>query len=133
MSTANNMHTLTKVVLFTDDKGFADFREEPLQLGEASPGVLLSEPLSASGLRLRWSPVGFRSGFHCTVAEQWVFVMSGAMEIGLQDGSSRTFQAGDHFFAADLLPLGASFDASVHGHSSRQVGTEPLITVFVRE
>jgi enoyl-CoA hydratase/carnithine racemase len=27
---------------------------------------------------------------------------------------------------------GASFDEKVHGHWSRQLGTEPLVTLFVR-
>lgn len=127
------MHTLTKVILFTDGKGFADFREEPIALGESSPGVHLSGPMRSDGLRLRWSPVGFTSGFHCTASTQWVFILSGAMEIGLQDGTSRMFGQGEHFYAADLLPEGAEFDPAVHGHSSRQVGPEPLVTVFVRD
>jgi hypothetical protein len=50
----------------------------------------------------------------------------------LQDGSSRTFSAGDHFYSADTLPAGATFDATVHGHWSRQVGDEPLVTAFVK-
>ncbi|MDP1781553.1 MAG: hypothetical protein Q8L18_06650, partial [Hydrogenophaga sp.] len=75
---------------------------------------------------------GFRSQFHCTDAPQWLFVLRGHMEIGLQDGSSRTFSAGDHFYSADTLPAGATFDATVHGHWSRQVGDEPLVTAFVK-
>ena len=54
------------------------------------------------------------------------------MEIGLQDGSSRVFGPGQHFFSADTLPTGATFDPAVHGHWSRQVGPEPLVTAFVR-
>ena len=55
------------------------------------------------------------------------------MEIGLQDGSSRVFRPGDHFYSADTLPEGAVFDPAVHGHWSRQVGAEPLTTLFVRD
>jgi hypothetical protein len=50
----------------------------------------------------------------------------------LQDGSSRVFSRGDHFYSADTLPEGAIFDAKVHGHWSRQLGDEPLVTLFVR-
>jgi len=88
--------------------------------------------LPASGLQLRQSPVGFRSQWHCTTRPQWLFVLGGAMEIGLQDGASRIFRAGEHFFSADTLPEGASFDPAVHGHWSRQVGDEPLVTAFVK-
>ncbi len=54
------------------------------------------------------------------------------MEIGLQDGTIRVFSRGDHFYSADTLPTGATFDAKVHGHWSRQLGEEPLVTLFVR-
>jgi hypothetical protein len=54
------------------------------------------------------------------------------MEIFLQDGTSRIFGAGQHFYSADVLPAGATFDAKVHGHWSRQVGPDELVTLFVR-
>ena len=76
--------------------------------------------------------MGFRSEFHCTVTPQWVVILGGYMEIGLQDGSSRVFRPGDHFYSADTVPEGATFDPAVHGHWSRQVGAEPLTTLFVR-
>lgn len=122
----------TRVVLFTDTDGRARFREEPLPLGEGTPQSRLSAPLEATMLQLRESPPGFRSSFHCTGTPQWVFILRGRMEIGLQDGSSRVFGPGEHFYSADVLPEGASFDPAVHGHRSRAVGDEPLQTVFVR-
>jgi hypothetical protein len=76
--------------------------------------------------------VGFRSEFHVSTHPQWVFILQGQMEIGLQDGSSKVFGPGQHFFSTDLLPEGAVFDPAVHGHWSRQLGQEPLVTVFVR-
>ena len=126
------MSTFTRVVLFTDTDGRARFREEALELSEGTPAARLSPVLPATGLQLRESPVGFRSEFHCTGAPQWLFVLRGRMEIGLQDGSSRVFGAGEHFYSADTLPVGVTFDPTVHGHWSRQVGDEPLVTAFVR-
>jgi hypothetical protein len=126
------MATFTKVILFTDTDGRAKFREEQVALTEGSPQAMLSPVLPASGCQLRQSPVGFRSQFHCTTEEQWLVVLSGEMKIGLQDGSSRNFKAGDHFYSADLLPEGASFDPTVHGHWSCQVGEQPLVTMFVK-
>ena len=104
----------------------------PLALTEGTPQSLLSPLLPSGGYQLRQSPVGFRSQFHCTGAPQWVFILEGTMEIGLQDGSSRSFGPGMHFYSADTLPDGATFDAAVHGHWSRQVGAQPLVTLFVR-
>ena len=126
------MTTFTKVILFTDADGRARFREEAVALGEGNPQSMLSTVFASGGYQLRHSPVGFRSTFHCTGNPQWVFILGGQMEIGLQDGSSRVFKPGDHFHSADTLPAGASFDPAVHGHWSRQVGPDPLVTLFVR-
>ena len=92
----------------------------------------LSALYPSGGYQLRASPVGFESAFHCSPHAQWVFVLGGEMRIGLQDGSTRTFRAGDQLYSADLLPEGATFDPKVHGHSSAQAGAEPLTTLFVR-
>lgn len=127
------MSTFRKVVLFTDDDGRARFREEDIPLDQGTPAARLSVLHGASALQLRESPVGFRSSFHCTGQPQWLFVLRGVMEIGLQDGSTRRFGPGEHFYSADTLPQGATFDPQLHGHWSRQVGDEPLVTLFVRD
>ncbi len=126
------MAVFTQVRLFTDTDGRAKWREETIALSEGKPEAMLSALMPSGGMQLRHSPIGFRSQFHCTTTPQWVFILSGQMEIGLQDGTSRIFKAGAHFFSDDVLPSGATFDAAVHGHWSRQVGDAPLTTVFVR-
>ncbi len=126
------MNTFTQVTLFTDADGRARFREDAVPLDEGTPAARLSALMPSGGLQLRESPVGFRSSFHCTVTPQWVFILQGGMEIGLQDGSSRVFGPGQHFYSADVLPDGATFDPTLHGHWSRQVGDQPLVTAFVR-
>lgn len=118
--------------LFTDIDGVAKFRDIRLNLSEGSPAARLSPLAQGAGHQFRMSPVGFRSNFHCTTTPQWLIVLQGAMEIGLQDGSSRVFKAGQCFYSNDTLPAGVAFDAAVHGHWSRQVGDESLVTVFVR-
>ena len=126
------MTSFRQVVLFTDTDGRARFRDAEIALSEGSPGSMLSAPMPSGGLQLRHSPVGFKSSFHVTTTPQWVFVLKGSMQINLQDGSARVFNPGDHFYSADTLPAGATFDPTLHGHSSRQLGDEPLVTAFVR-
>lgn len=126
------MVQFTQVILFTDTDGRARFREETIPLDQGSPQTALSALMPSGGYQLRTSPVGFRSTFHCTGAPQWVFILGGQMEISLQDGSSRVFKPGEHFYSADVLPEEQTFDATVHGHWSRQVGPEPLVTLFLR-
>lgn len=125
------MH-FTQVILYTDSDGRARFRNEAIALTEGKPQARLSALMPSGGLQLRMSPVGFRSDFHCTETPQWLFVLEGQMEIGLQDGSSRVFGPGQHFFSNDTLPAGQVFDPKLHGHCSRQVGEQALVTAFVR-
>jgi len=127
------MNSFTRTVLFTDSSGRARFRDESIPLSEGTPQSMLSVQFPAHAYQLRMSPVGFQSEFHCTGKPQWVFVLAGIMEITLQDGSSRQFLPGQHFYSADTLPEGAAFDAKIHGHRSRQVGNEPLQTLFLKD
>ena len=126
------MASFTKVILFTGHDGRARFREEEMPLPEGTPQAMLSALFPAAGYQLRASPVGFRSAWHCTPQPQWVFILSGEMEIGLRDVSARLFRPGEHFYSADVLPQGARFDPSVHGHWSAQRGKDPLVTLFVK-
>ena len=121
-----------QIILFTDTDGRAKFREEALPMPEGNPQAMLSKLQPSGGFQVRQSPVGFRSTFHCTTTPQWVFILSGVMEIFLQDGSSRIFKAGESFYSDDTVPAGATFNPAIHGHWSRQVGDQPLVTLFVR-
>lgn len=126
------MTALTLATLYTDDQGFARFRDDPLLLAEGTPAARLSALMASGGCQFRQSPVGFASDFHCTATPQWLVVLKGRMEIGLRDGSARVFGPGECFHSADTVPAGAAFDPAVHGHRSRQLGDEPLVTLFVR-
>jgi hypothetical protein len=123
---------LRTVILETGADGRARFRDEAIALSAGTPMARLSPLARSGGYQWRESPVGFRSEFHCTNDPQWLVVLQGAMEIGLQDGTSRVFRAGEHFYSNDTLPPGAVFDPGLHGHWSRQVGEAPLVTLFVR-
>jgi hypothetical protein len=59
--------------------------------------------------------------------------LSGALQIGLPDGTKRVFRAGDVLYSTDITPAGVTFDAKVHGHDSRVVSEEPVVAVLVRE
>ncbi|NDG40102.1 MAG: hypothetical protein EBY28_12160 [Betaproteobacteria bacterium] len=94
--------SFSQIILFTDNDGRARFQEQAIALTEGKPQAMLSPLMPSAGMQLRQSPVGFRSEFHCTGDPQWVFILSGQI------------------------------DPRVHGHWSRQVGAEPLVTLFVR-
>ncbi|MHC4049438.1 cupin domain-containing protein [Bradyrhizobium sp. 25ACV] len=125
------MSVFTKVILFTDTDGRARFREEIVDLSEGTPQIQTSPHFPCKSYRLRQSPVGFSYDFHCSGNPLYVFILGGQMEIILQDGSARLFKPGDSFYSADVLPAGAAFNKKVHGHASRQVGPDPLVTLFL--
>ena len=124
--------TFTQIVLYTDRDGRAKWREETIALAEGTPQAMLSRVFPSAGYQLRYSPVGFRSDWHCTAQPQWVFILAGEMEIALREGAPRVFKPGEHFFSADTLPEGASFDPGLHGHWSAQRGGRALETLFLK-
>ena len=126
------MTALTLPVLFTDTDGRARFRDDPVPLTEGTPITRLSALQASGGCQFRHSPVGFASDFHSTTTPQWLVVLQGSMEIGLQDGGTRVFGPGECFYSNDTLPPGATFDPQLHGHRSRLLGDVPLVTMFVR-
>ena len=126
------MSQFTQTILYTDTDGRARFKTQTIALDQGTPQSRLSALMPSGGLQLRESPIGFKSEFHVTTTPQWVFILQGRMEIRLQDGSSKTFGPGEHFFSTDTLPPGTAFNPQLHGHASRQVGDQPLVTAFVR-
>ena len=126
------MTALTLPELFTDVDGRARFRDAAVALDEGTPLTRLSALQASGGCQFRRSPAGFASDFHCTTTPQWLVVLQGRMEIGLQDGSTRVFGPGECFYSNDTLPPGATFDPQLHGHRSRLLGDVPLVTMFVR-
>lgn len=126
------MPAFTKIILDIGPDGRSFFREETVPLTERKPLLYLSDPLAGGGVQLRESPVGYTMDFHMTSSPQWTFVLRGKLRIGLQDGTHRIFGPGDHLYAIDILPAGVNFDPQIHGHDSRQVGDEPVVTALVR-
>src|SRR6478609_6529554 len=96
--------SFTKVILETGPDGRWRFREEIVPLEEAKPLLFLSASMPGGSVQLRHSPPGYSMDFHPTVSPQWTFVLSGALEIGLPDGTSRVFRAGDVLYATDTTP-----------------------------
>ncbi len=127
-----DLPAFARIALVTGPDGRACFETSRIALDQGTAQSRLSALFASGGYQLRESPVGFRSSMHCSTHTQWVFILQGQMEIGLADGTSRVFGPGQHFYSADLLPEGATFDPAVHGHWSAQRGDQPLVTLFVR-
>ena len=103
--------------LYTGSDGESHIDE--LGLGEGSDWGSLT---AAAGILFRATPAGNFLDWHPAPRRQWVIILSGALEIGLGDGSVRRFGPGD----ARLVE-----DTTGHGHTTRVVGSQPCVMAFV--
>jgi quercetin dioxygenase-like cupin family protein len=78
---------------------------------QAAKGVIISR--MAPGTFIDW---------HNAPLRQYVITLSGAVEIGLGDGSVHRFGPGEGILAEDLTG---------HGHTTRAVGPEPRFTMAI--
>ena len=103
--------------LYTGSDGESHIDE--LSPGEGSDWASLTP---AAGILFRATPAGNFLDWHPAPRRQWVIILSGALEIGLGDGSLRRFGPGD----ARLVE-----DTTGRGHTTRVVGSQPCVMAFV--
>jgi uncharacterized cupin superfamily protein len=78
--------------------------------------------LPATGIQIRSTPAGHFMDWHPAPRRQFVIVLAGEMEIGLEDGSVHTFGPGDVLLAEDVTGK---------GHTRRVSSTEPRISATI--
>jgi hypothetical protein len=76
---------------------------------------------TAAGVFFREYPANHFMDWHPAPRRQWVVLMKGTAEIGLEDGSSFRFEPGDAFLVEDTTG---------RGHTTR-IGSEPLVWIVV--
>ena len=103
--------------LYTGDDGQSHF--ETLDL-ESHPE--LASPTDVTTITFNHWPVGRFVDWHPAPRRQYVISLSGTLEIGLGDGSTSQYSAGD----ARLVE-----DTSGQGHTTRVVGDQPCLTATV--
>ena len=103
--------------MYTDDNGKAQW--EAIDL-EAHPEWLQGFDVTKCRFGIR--PAGELQDWHPAPQRQFVFILSGALEIGFEDGSKKVFKAGD----ARLVE-----DTTGKGHTTIAIGGEPCITATV--
>ena len=94
--------------------------------------MVLSPRIDTSSLRLRRSEPGYFADWHVAGESVLIVIRRGVLQIGLRDGTTRDFAAGDAFIAADRLGEGEAFDPDRHGHTAEVVGDEPLEAVHIK-
>ena len=103
--------------LYTGDDGQTHIEE--LTLADHPE---LADLQNAKGISFWESPAGRFSDWHNAPRRQYVITLSGAVEIGLGDGSVQRFGPGHVTLAEDLTGK---------GHTTRSVGDEPRISATI--
>lgn len=108
--------------LFTGDNGQSHFEEIEVALKQHG-GAETSRPQPAASILFRRTPPGLIIGdFHNAPRRQYLITLQGELEIETGGGTVRRFGPGSVLLAEDLTGK---------GHISRDVGTEPRISVLV--
>ena len=78
--------------------------------------------IDVTTLRFSARPPGVMQDWHPAPQRQFIFIVSGSLEIGFEDGSKKVFGPGD----ARLVE-----DVTGRGHTTIALGNEPCITATV--
>ena len=114
--------------IYTGEDGETHFEDvtvevTPVDFAPPAPPVDLASPVAAERMILGSVPAGWLGDWHPAPARQFVFILSGELEVSVSDGDVRTFSAGD----VVLLE-----DTAGKGHRTRVVGESEARLAFVQ-
>ena len=92
--------------VYADEHGESHFADLDVALRDGGPIGHLSEEIPAKAVIFRRNDPGYDYDWHIAPRRQYIFVLSGAMEIGSGDGTMRRFGPGDVVLADDLTGTG---------------------------
>jgi hypothetical protein len=105
--------------LYSGEDGQSHFEE----LDSSQRSEFFNATRSAKGLLFRNDFAPHIVNFHRAPRRRWVITLSGAVDIGVGDGSTMTFTPGDVFLAEDLT--GQGHTAKPHDWVRAYVDVEP--------
>jgi quercetin dioxygenase-like cupin family protein len=103
--------------MYTDTQGKA--RWEEIDLAK-NPQWL--DGMDVTNVKFGLRPPGVVQDWHPAPQRQFVFILSGSLEIGFEDGSKKVFGPGDARLVEDITGK---------GHTTIALGNEPCITATV--
>ena len=107
--------------IYTGNDGESHFEELQLPF-EAVANAERTAAQNASSITFSRTQPGTFSDWHPAPRRQYVITLAGQTEIGLGDGTKRTFYPGDVLLADDLTG---------HGHTTEATGGEVRVSVAI--
>lgn len=106
--------------IYSDSSGQSHFGEKQatfqlVDYAPPAPAISVSEVLNADGVSFISSPSGWFGDWHPAPRRQFIFMLTGALEVEVSDGEVRKFVPGDVMFVEDTTG---------QGHRSRVVGND---------
>jgi len=123
----SNLAALSYTRIFSDSSGVSHFGERDISFhydDYAPPAAPLGASASgeAETLLFLTYPVGWVGDWHPAPRKQFVFILSGRVEVEVGDGEKRSFGSGDAILAADITGP---------GHIARTLGNKPAVSAVV--
>ena len=118
---------LTYVRIYADSTGASHFDDAQFDMSLAdyappAPPISVSDVVPADGVMFLSSPIGWFGDFHPAPRRQFIFFLSGELEVEVSDGETRRFGPGAMLVLEDTVG---------QGHVSRVVGEERAYIVAV--
>jgi hypothetical protein len=118
---------LTYVRIFSDSSGESHFADDQIdfKLADYAPPAApmsVSDATPADGVAFLSSPSGWLGDFHPAPRRQFIFMLSGELEVEVSDGETRLFGPGAVLLVEDTVG---------RGHVSRVVGDGRAYVVAV--
>jgi mannose-6-phosphate isomerase-like protein (cupin superfamily) len=118
-------YTLTRI--YSDTQGESHFSKKRIlfQLADfapPAPPISVSDPIDTKTFVILSSPSGWYGDWHPTPNRQYIFIISGMLEVEVSDGESRIFKPGQTILVEDTTGV---------GHRSRVVSKERVYCIAI--
>jgi quercetin dioxygenase-like cupin family protein len=110
--------------MYADDSGQTHFSDETINLEDVPdvPDFKVTPFTQASSVGFFHAAATLDTDWHPAPRRQWIFILSGTIEVEVQDGEVRQFPSGSILFVEDT---------SGKGHKTRVVGEEAALAAWV--
>jgi quercetin dioxygenase-like cupin family protein len=110
--------------MYADDSGQTHFSDETINLEDVPnrPDFKVASSTPASSLGFYHFAATYDRDWHPAPRRQWIFVLSGTLEVEVQDGEVRQFPSGRILFVEDT---------SGKGHKTRVGGEMAVFAAWV--
>ena len=119
----SSLGSISYVRMYADDSGKTHFKDETIKYEDSDVPDFEATPFTkASSISFTRTAATLDTDWHPAPRRQWVLILSGTLEVEVQDGEIRRFPSGSVFFVEDT---------SGKGHKTRVVGGKEVLAAWI--